>query len=394
MPTRIFPVRHAALAALLAAAVGACDDAPTASAPPPPPSSTAVARWHEVARALVVKHRPNNPAAFRLFAYLALAQHAAVAAAEARDAGAVPGAIARASATVLAHVFPADAAALDSVVRAEERLAAARATPTRSPASTFAAGEAVGREAADAVVARAASDRFDATFTGAIPTGPGAWVATAPPLLPALGQMRPFVLGSGSQLRPPPPPAFGSPAFVAALAEVRQAARSRTPEQLRLAQDWALPGGTVLPAGYWNREAVALAARHALGERATAHVLALAHAALMDATIAVHDAKYTYWYVRPSQADPTIPLGVGLPSHPSYPSNHTAASVAAAHVLGAFFPADSARLDALAAEAGLSRLHGGIHYRFDIDAGATLGHAVARATLALGRHTGVAALAR
>ena len=33
-------------------------------------------------------------------------------------------------------------------------------------------------------------------------------------------------------------------------------------------------------------------------------------------------------------------------------------------------------------EAGLSRMYGGIHYRFDISAGQTLGHNVARFTIA------------
>ncbi len=36
-------------------------------------------------------------------------------------------------------------------------------------------------------------------------------------------------------------------------------------------------------------------------------------------------------------------------------------------------------------EAGMSRVYGGIHYRFDLDAGAELGRAVARATLATRR---------
>jgi membrane-associated phospholipid phosphatase len=121
-----------------------------------------------------------------------------------------------------------------------------------------------------------------------------------------------------------------------------------------------------------------------MSERETARALALTSAAMMDATIAAHDAKYTYWFVRPSQTDPAIGLAVGLPAHPSYPSNHTAISVAAATVLGALFPAEAARLDSVAAEAGASRLYGGIHYRFDIDAGAAMGRAIGRAALATG----------
>jgi hypothetical protein len=45
-------------------------------------------------------------------------------------------------------------------------------------------------------------------------------------------------------------------------------------------------------------------------------------------------------------------------------------------VLGDRFPAEKRRLDALADEAAMSRLYGGIHYRFDNDAGLRLGRQV------------------
>jgi hypothetical protein len=44
---------------------------------------------------------------------------------------------------------------------------------------------------------------------------------------------------------------------------------------------------------------------------------------------------------------------------------------------GSAFPAEKARLAGLAQEAALSRLYGGIHYRFDNDTGLELGHQVA-----------------
>jgi hypothetical protein len=49
--------------------------------------------------------------------------------------------------------------------------------------------------------------------------------------------------------------------------------------------------------------------------------------------------------------------------------------------LSAFFPEQRAQLDAMVTEAGLSRMYGGIHYRFDIDAGRQLGQSVARFTM-------------
>ena len=48
-----------------------------------------------------------------------------------------------------------------------------------------------------------------------------------------------------------------------------------------------------------------------------------------------------------------------------------------ARILAHEFPAEKQRLDALAEEAAMSRVLGGIHYRFDGDAGLVLGRAIA-----------------
>jgi hypothetical protein len=53
-----------------------------------------------------------------------------------------------------------------------------------------------------------------------------------------------------------------------------------------------------------------------------------------------------------------------------------------ARVLADRFPSDRQRFDALADEAALSRVYGGIHYRFDGEVGLTLGRAVAAWALA------------
>jgi hypothetical protein len=51
-------------------------------------------------------------------------------------------------------------------------------------------------------------------------------------------------------------------------------------------------------------------------------------------------------------------------------------------VLAALFPSQAASLEATALEASLSRVYGGIHYRFDAEAGLSLGRGVAGAALA------------
>ena len=108
------------------------------------------------------------------------------------------------------------------------------------------------------------------------------------------------------------PPAFGSPAFLTALAEVRQVADTRTAEQTAIAKFWALPGGYVVAQSYNNQVATDLITAFHLDERRAAHALALLNMAVMDAFIACHDAKYTYWLLRPSMADPGIKLAIGF----------------------------------------------------------------------------------
>ena len=47
-------------------------------------------------------------------------------------------------------------------------------------------------------------------------------------------------------------------------------------------------------------------------------------------------------------------------------------------MLGVFFPGERQRLSRLAYDAGISRVFGGIHYRFDSDAGLEIARKVTR----------------
>jgi hypothetical protein len=348
-------------------------------------------RWNRIERDLLVKRAPSQNAALRQFAYLSLAQYNAVIAAEDAENDdndatrpSERAAVAGASAAVLSYFYPDEQAFLDAQVSAQ------RTDPQCSDKAhtDFAAGEAVGRAVGAQVVASASTDRFNAVWTGTIPVCPGCWHSNSPglpPLLPLMGQMRPFFMELGSQFRPAPPPAFGSPEFLAALAEVRHFSDTRTAEQDRIAKFWAFPAGTFLVGGFWNNEASSLIVRFHQDERKAAHTLALMNMAALDANIASHDGKYTYWLIRPTQADPLITLSIGLPNHPSYPSNHAAVSTTVALVLGSIFPSESERLEGMAEEAGTSRIYGGIHYRFD----KTAGEEIARNVAALARQLDV-----
>jgi len=187
---------------------------------------------------------------------------------------------------------------------------------------------------------------------------------------------RGWLLDSASQFRPGPPLEFGSPAWQAALDEVRRIGRQRTPQQTSIAQKW--DGGD--PWGAWNETASAALRRHHASNAEAVRVLAVMNVAASDAIIACFDTKYHYWSIRPSQADTTIVLAdsVGLPNFPSYPSGHACSAGAFDASLGHFFPQDRAEFTRIAEEQAMSRLYGGIHYRFDNDGGLALGRTVAR----------------
>jgi hypothetical protein len=348
--------------------------------------ASATVRWNAIARDQTLTHAVSQQFGSRTFAYLSLAQYnAAVAAEDANTRGdhaSVTAAVAEASAVVLGSFYPDQAASFDAQVADE-------ASEPQWPGdrhTDFAAGNAIGRMVGAAVVASAGTDRFTSSVDGVIiPVCPGCWVS-APgkvPVFPRLNEMRPFFLERANQFRPGPPPAFGSPEFLTALAEVRSFSDNRTHEQDSLAKFWASPGGfTNVALSYNNEIATKEITTFHLDEVRAAHVLALMNMTSIDAYIASHDAKYTYWMIRPSQADRGIVLAIALPNHPSYTSNHAAVTGSAMAVLAAFFPSDANYLNGLADQAAISRIYGGIHYRFDMDAGLALGRTVA--TYALG----------
>jgi membrane-associated phospholipid phosphatase len=363
----------------------AADAASTAGRSSAADRTTAAARWNLLTREIIGRRGGNSNDAARTFALVSVARYDAVIAAEdAKSRGAHPseaGASAGAAAGVLAALYGEEASFVEARLAEDARRAA---TLPSERHTDFAAGVAVGRAVAAAVLARAASDGSKAVWTGTVPQGPGLWRPATPttqPQHPLWGKVRPWLLEANDQFRPPPPPAFGSPEFLAALAEVRAYTDDLTPERLRIARFWNSEYGPGGPAGYFGALAAELTERHQLDERRAARVLAVMHMAVMDASIACYEAKYFYWYIRPHQADPAIATPVGRPNFPAYPSAHSCLSSAAAGVLAGFFPAQADELHALVREAGISRVYAGLHFGFDITAGQRLGEAVARLAL-------------
>ncbi len=330
---------------------------------------SATAHWNQRATALAAAS-PSD--AGRVFAYLAMAQYrAAEAAAEIRPHGPTVGAISAASVVVLKSLFPAQSAALEA-----ELIAVAGSDPwPGAKHQDFARGEAIGRAVGARVLLHASGDRVGLANPGMPPAGAGYWVF---PGMLARGnyRARTFFLTSDSELRPPPPPAFGSPAFIAALAEVRQISDTRTAEQLAIATYWNI-NQSARSIAAWSNIALQLIREHRLNDVKAAELLFRTYAASFDAIAGCFDAKYQYWLIRPPQADPGIVTAFAMPPHPSYPSGHSCSSGAVTGVLAAAFPDDADWLNERAIESSLSRLYAGIHYRFDMEAGLTLGRAAA-----------------
>ncbi len=330
----------------------------------------ASAAWNQLATSLATRRGTDQ---IRLYAYLSMAQfRAAEAAGRVHPHSPTSSAIGAASAAVLNAFFPADVAEIEAALDAQ-----GSATPWPGlQHEDFASGEEIGRAVGAAVVAFASGDRFGLADPGTPPIGPGYWIWNGGPIVRAGYRGRPFFLASDSQFRPAPPPAFGSPDYLAALAEVRTISDTRTAEQLGIAIYWNVnQSPRTDPA--WENLAVELIRTYHVRDAEAARILFLMNAAAFDAIIGCFDAKYHYWFIRPPQADPAITLPIGLPPHPSYPSAHSCASGALAGVLTAAFPSEADRLAGIALEAGLSRVYAGIHYGFDVEAGQALGRSVA-----------------
>jgi hypothetical protein len=317
-----------------------------------------------------------------MYAYLSLAQYRAAQAALAVDPHSpVSAAIGGASAVVLAHFFPLHVEMIEDALDAQE---AAAPWPGAKYAS-FAAGEAIGRAAGAEVLAFAAGDRVGLADPGLPPIGDGYWIYGGALARDNYGA-RAFYLEEGNaEFRPAPPPAYGSAEFQAALAEVREISDNRTEEQAANAIFWHLNQSPRMNAVMFETARNLIVEYHRSDAEA-ARILATAATAVFDALAACFDAKYEYWLIRPSMADPLItrPAGVALPPHPSYPSAHSCISGSITEVLALAFPPERDALKALAGEAGFSRVLGGIHYRFDSDVGLELGAQVGAKAWAMG----------
>jgi hypothetical protein len=239
-------------------------------------------------------------------------------------------------------------------------------------------------------------------------TRPQDWVPTTlvqlqqVPLLPEWGRNRPFAVPSVAACGLPPHPDYdevpGSGFYQAAL-EVAAIGRSLTDQQKLIARFWSDdPMLSPTPAGHWISILVNIIERDALPVEVAAAALAKMGVAQADAFIACWATKFEYNLLRPvtyikRHIDPKWEPLLITPPFPEYPSGHSTQSGAASTVLTAIFGEgfafdDATHVDdglpvrsfpsftAAAEEAALSRLYGGIHYRFGNEMGLVQGRCV------------------
>ena len=307
-----------------------------------------------------------------------------------RDAS-VDAAVAAATRTALSKLMPAQQAGIDADYQALIR------TVPDGRAKTD--GIAAGEQAATAVVAACAEDGFNAPNTYRPHTAPGVYVPTMFPAVPHWGKRKPWVMTSGDQFRPGPPPALASETWKRDFNEIKavggKTSMQRTPEQTAIAQFWE----ATLPNVYWPvARSVASASGRDVSDNA--RLLALAAMAMDDALIAVFDAKYTYNFWRPVTAirnaegdarDPGWMPFIDTPMHPEYPCAHCIVSGSLGAVLQAELgsgPAPKlssssstaggavrtwASVDDFTQEVAAARIYDGVHYRNSTEVGTAMG---------------------
>jgi len=298
--------------------------------------------------------------------------------------------VAGAAAEMMKLLFPGDQDYIQQKVEEHKR---ARIIAGANVRSDIEAGEALGKAVAQKFVARARTDRAGAAVGNpaiwkqleddCIARGEIPWysleVPKRPPMLPLFGKVKAFLFDSATMvnsIRPGAPPLTKSPEMVDETKEILDFVNNPTRERIRIVHFWADGVGTYTPPGHWDAIAAEDFITKNFSEVRWARNMALLNMALMDAGIACWDAKYYYFNPRPTQLDPNIKTLTGIPNFPAYISGHSTFSAAAATVLGHIIPERKADYEAMATEASLSRMYGGIHYRSDCQRGLVTGQKV------------------
>jgi hypothetical protein len=305
---------------------------------------------------------------------------------------------------VLMAQYPEQKAGLNALLA--QQLSAVPEGPSRER------GLILGRKAAAEILELRHDDGSAAPDTYRPLTQPGQYVPTAPVVSAGVGAWTPWVMASGSQFRPGPPPSLMSATWTRDVNEIREIggldSKLRTAEQTTVARFWFVTGARA-----WNPMVAQLAAAKHMDLLDCARLFALTSLAGVDAYIAVFDAKYHYNFWRPVTAirnadqtgNPATPRESGwqplgeTPMHPEYPCAHCITSSAVAAVIRGVVGEDIGtltltsvsapgvtrswtRLDDYTNEVANARTWAGFHYRFSSEAGKDMGRKIGELTVA------------
>ena len=314
-------------------------------------------------------------------------------------------AAAAAAHTVLVELYPLQKGTLNAA------LAASLAKVQEGPAK--ADGVALGKAAADKMLALRRNDKMNETAAFASKAGPGGFQlpANANPIGPHWGAVTPFMIKTIEDFRLPGPPPLTSARYAQDYNEVKaigaKNSKERTAEQTAIATLWE-------PTSPLTYNAM-LRAMPELKQKSIveqARVFALLNMAGSDAFIVGWRIKYLLLFWRPetairnadsdsndaTTADPTWEgLRSPFPAHPEYPSGHALFTGAAEAVLRDFFGTDRMAVTVTNSEAKITRsfasfsemaksvedarVWAGIHFRSaDID-GTEMGRKIAEYAL-------------
>jgi hypothetical protein len=244
---------------------------------------------------------------------------------------------------------------------------------------------------------------------------PGKWKPTPPDYLDGVewcwNTMKSMVMDSASQFKPAPPPRISTDTgsiFFKSVREVYNINKSLTEEQMNIATYWddnplvimhsghmMFGNKKITPGGHWMGICAIASRQSGADPVKTSRAYALTSLALYDAFISCWDEKYRSSYIRPvtiinETLDNTWMPFLQTPPFPEYTSGHSTITASAAIVLTSLFGENFAFQDTsdlryigmqrhfnsfteAASEASISRVYGGIHYRFSVDTGAQQG---------------------
>jgi hypothetical protein len=275
-----------------------------------------------------------------------------------------------------------------------------------------------GKRMADSIIAWAKSDKYNYTRSLMRYTpidSAGKWKPTPPDFTfavePYWGMIRTFATENSDQFTPPQPMKYDlnkKSEFWNATMEVYQTAEKLDDENKIIASYWDCnPNVSVhsghfsnfsqkmTPGGHWIA-ITSLACRMKKSNfMETAEAFTMTAIALADAFKSCWNAKYKFNTIRPvtvinEQIDPNWVPYLQTPPFPEYPSGHSCISASAAvvltHLMGEHFSfTDSSEVEygmpvrsfnsfkEAAHEVMISRMYGGIHFRYGNEMGAVLG---------------------